>query len=121
MNIRHYRGDNKTLELTVRDAIGEVDLTGMKIWFTVKKAVGDPDSMALIKKSTANVPGGGDEQIKVTANGKAEIYIVPADTANLILASYDWYYDVQVKTSEDKVYTVKQGTFRLLPEITHSG
>ena len=123
MNIRHYRGDNRTLALTVTDANGVVDLGGASIWFTVKRSANDLDADAIISKASGSVPGGGNEQIDITspATGEAEIYILPEDTAGLQVPTYDWVYDVQVKTSEDKVYTVKQGTFRLLPEITHSG
>jgi len=122
MNIQMCRGDSRTFELTVTDENGVVDLDGAEIRFTVKRSYVDPDSEAIIQKATANVDGGGDEQILITdaPNGEAEIYLVPADTIGLEIPSYDLYQDVQVTMPSGKVYTVQQGTFRLIADITQA-
>lgn len=116
-----YRGDHRTLELTVRDANGAANLGGTSIWFTLKRDINDPDSKAVItKKNTA--AGGGDAQIKITdaPNGKAEIYIVPDDTNNLNPPAYPLHFDVQVKTVGGEVYTVLKGTMNILADVTRS-
>ena len=121
MGIDHYRGDSKTLELTVTDGNGDaVNLTGAYIWFTVKKRAKDVDSKAVITKATANVDGGGDEQILITSGslGLVEIYLVPADTEDLNPPDYKYQFDVQVKTAAGKVYTVARDTFQLLSDVT---
>lgn len=123
MKIQHYRGDSRTWELIVTDTSGSAfDLTDAAVWFTVKRNPRDTDAKAIITKATKNVEGGADSQILITdeEGGEAEIYLVPADTESLEIASYDFHYDVQVKTKTGKVYTVMQGAFRLLAEITRA-
>src|SRR4030042_3861484 len=116
-----YRGDNKTLALAIRDALGNpVDLTDALIWFTVKRAIdsGGGDSAAVLTRATANVEGGGDDQILITdeINGKAEIYIVPSNTQNMGIRTY--VADVQAKPGTDGIYTGWVGTFILDGDVT---
>jgi len=123
MNIRLYRGDSRTWELTVTDSSGSTfNLAGAAVWFTVKRDPDDPDDKAVISKATANIEGGADTQILITdeEGGQAEIYLLPEDTENLKIPSYDFHYDVQVKTPGSKPYTVISGRFRLLRDVSHS-
>jgi hypothetical protein len=90
-----------------------VDLTGATIKFTVKKKATDPDSEAVIAKSSANA---AEINITDAAGGKAEIYLVPADTKDINAMSY--VYDVELTTSTGKVYTLVKATLRVLEDVT---
>lgn len=86
------KGDNRTLKLTVVDAAGaRQDLTGFKIYFTLKKRY--EDVTPLISKRSA-AAGGDASQIDIVVpqtgaiKGKANIYLLPADTACLELGTY---------------------------------
>lgn len=77
------------------------DLTGAKIWFSIKAERDNPDAEALVTKKSAN-NGGSDAQAKVVdaENGVLEIYIDRTDTANLDNGSY--WYDVVIENSSGK-------------------
>jgi len=115
------RGDNRTIPFTVYDANDAVvDITGSSVWFTVKALYEDADSVAKItKKNTA--AGGGDSQIALTdpTNGEGEIHIVPSDTASMD-ADEEYIYDLQVKLSGGKTYTVKNSTMTLNYDVTRA-
>lgn len=85
-----FRGTSKTLKLQVLDAQGVAqDITGARILFTVKSAV--TDAAPVFQKDSTDVL-----QIALTypREGKAEIYLHPADTLSLSRKSY--VYDVFV-------------------------
>jgi len=117
--------DDRTLSLTVNvpdstapSGVLPVDLTGSKVWFTVKTRTSDADDVAIIQKRNT-AAGGGDTEIKLTdaVNGKAEIYIVPADTATDVDPGiYVW--DVQVTLANDKTYTALRGRITFKEDIT---
>lgn len=110
--------DDRTLSLSVHTDTGApVDLTLAKIWFTVKVRTSDPDTMAVfMKRNTA--AGGSDAEVKVTdaTNGKAEIYIVPDDTADVDPAIY--VFDVQVMLANGKTYTIARDKITFKEDVT---
>jgi len=110
--------DNRTLSVSAAYEDGSAtDLTGAKMWFTVKQRSSDPDANALIsKKNTA--AGGGDSEIRVTdaAAGRAEVYIVPDDTENMDPGIY--VYDVQVTLADGKTYTIVRDRITLKEDVT---
>lgn len=94
------RGVSKTLELVVTDAEGKaVDLTGGKVVMTVKGTVSDTNP--LIQKSS-DVPT--QAELTVPREGKAKIYLVPADTQTLAIKSY--VFDVWLVLSSGKRFAV---------------
>lgn len=117
--ISMYLRDDRTLALTVNDEDrAPVDLTGCKLWFTVKQRTSDTDANALImKKNTA--AGGGDTQIKVLTppeDGKAEVYLVPTDTDLINPGVY--VYDVQVTLANGKTYTITRDQIVFKEDVT---
>lgn len=106
-----YRGDNRTIPVTVTDDAGAVNLTGASIRFSVKKRKKDTDY--IIKKSEAD-----PAEINVTdaINGLFEIYIVPDDTQDLSITTY--YFDIEITDSTGKTYTISMGTFKILEDVT---
>ena len=116
------RGESKTYRVTVRDAQkNPVDLTGAKVWFSVKNRVEDL-SPIIGKRNLA--AGGVDGQILITlpqtgtSLGQMQIFLDPADTAGLDpCASY--VCDVWVQFTSGKRYQViKNRGFRIEPAVT---
>ena len=106
-----FRGDNRTLEVTVLDTNGNpVDLTGAQIKFTARTKI---DRKKVIEKSSTD-----PAQITITdaANGKYEIYLIPSDTYSLKPGKY--VFDSQVTLSSGQVYTVVFGTIEVKPDVT---
>jgi len=94
------RGTSKTLELVVTDADGKVvDLTGAKVVMSVKEFL--TDTNPLVQK-ISDVPV--QAQITLPREGKARIYLVPADTQTL--AAKQYVFDVWVILSGGKRFAV---------------
>jgi len=116
--IQMFLRDDRTLSLTVNNQDNTpVDLTGSKVYFTLKERTSDSDAAALIKKRNT-AAGGGDTEIKIidASGGKAEIYIVPADTDGMNPGNYVW--DVQITLANNKTYTVLRGTATFKEDVT---
>lgn len=110
--------DDRTLSVSVNTDDGTpVDLTGAKLWFTVKERSSDTDLQALISKKNLEA-GGSDTQIKVisASTGKAEIYIVPADTLSVNPGTY--LYDIQVTLANTKTYTITRDKITFKEDVT---
>jgi len=92
------------------------NITGASLKFTVKRRTTDPQSAALIAKSSAQV-----SQIAITqaAAGQFVVKLLAADTASLLpdgrRASF--LYDVEM-TLSSVVETIFAGSFILLPDVT---
>lgn len=110
--------DDRTLSVTANYEDGSpADLTGAKMWFTVKAKASDPDANALIEKKSS-LAGGSDSEIKFTnpAGGAAEVYIVPDDTENINPGIYS--YDVQVTLANGKTYTIVRDRITFKEDVT---
>lgn len=118
------RGANKTLLMTVRDSNKQpVDLTGAKVWFTVKNRI--EDVAACISKKNL-LAGGVDGQILVllpqtgAQKGQAKIFLVPADTAGMDPDESYWCDAwVQLATGE-KYQVVSNRPFKVESAVTTS-
>jgi len=112
--------DNRDLLVTVSDDDGDPkDLTGAKIWFTVKEKLTDSDANAKIQKRNT-AAGGGPTEIEVTnpTGGQCEVHLVPADTEDLDPATY--HYDIQVLLADGKTYTVTRDRITFKEDVTRS-
>lgn len=120
------QGEDETFEITVLNAASTAyDLTAVKIYFTVKKDW--RDDTAVISKATVNA-GGSDSQILVlpqsgATKGKAQIYLVPADTDGLTDDDVDnanhWVYDIWLVTVAGKHKAIRRANkFEILPRVT---
>ena len=102
-DLRWTRGDSGRLDVTVTQADGTAyDITGATLFLTVKNA----DSAAAIRK-------------EVTAHddataGESHFDLLTTDNAT----SATRYYDVQLKTSDNKVYTLFGGLWKVLADVT---
>lgn len=106
------RGSSKTLELTVTDEKGKLaDLTGARVYFTVK--VGPLDERPLFQKVSTDT---AQAEITLPREGKARIYIVPADTQ--YLDPHEYVFDVWVVYPSGKRYqVVKSSVFEVQPGV----
>jgi hypothetical protein len=118
VRINMYLRDDRTLSLTVTDKAGAaVDLTGSKLWFTVKTKTSDADTESVIQKRNTAAGGGNDEiEILDGPAGSAAIYMVPSDTDGVDPGIY--VFDVQTTLSDGKTYTVLRGRISFREDVT---
>jgi hypothetical protein len=101
------RGDSGRLDVRVTQADGTAfDLTGATLFLTVKNALTDADSAAVIRKE---VTAHDDAE-----EGESHFDLLTTDNAT----AGTRYYDVQLKTSDAKIYTLFGGTWRVLSDVT---
>ena len=105
--ISMFRGDDRTVQLTVKNVAGEVyNIAGCTVTLYIKKRFADTDAEAIITKTgTLTAP----------ANGVCEFYFQPADTATIALDNDKPYpFKVIVTLGSGNVYTVLTSSFVLL-------
>lgn len=115
--INYVRGDTHPYVISVVDNDGTpVNLTGCKIYFTVKEEYSDLDSAAILQKTSADVA-----EIEITdfAGGIFEIKFLADDTEDEETGSFnDYKYDIQIKDSSNLIWTRTRGVFRLYGDVT---
>ena len=108
VNLTAVRGDSFIKTLTFTDSSGNaIDITGWKVYFTIKEDESDSDDDALIKK---DITSHSDP-----TNGKTNIEVEATDT-NSLLGVY--YYDIQVKKGSGEIFTVMKGKITFKADIT---
>ncbi len=110
------RGDGRDYAIVVKDedrAI--VDITGAKIWYTVKSSYDDIDADAKFQLDTDTVT---EIEITDAEAGEATIYIKNIHTANLDIGSY--YFDVQIKEVGREPRTLAIGILWVKADVTLS-
>lgn len=104
-----FRGDSREFSLTFSDDDGKpINITGWKVYFTLKESEGDADSEAKLKKDVT--------EHESPEEGKAKIHLEPSDTNDLEPGEY--YYDFQIKKPGGDILTVASGELRILTDIT---
>lgn len=119
------RGESLTFLMTVvnRATKVAVDVTGAKVWFTVKNRLEDVN--AIISKKNV-IAGGVDGQILIVVpqtgvtTGQVEVFLDPADTAALDPEAQYWC-DAWVQLPNGKrSQVVKNSPFKIDPAVTTS-
>ena len=108
-----YRGDNKSFTLSFTDAVGDpIDITGWKIYFTMKKSLTQSDAEADLKEDT--------EEHDDPENGLTSIHLSNGQTDTLGSSELptDYFYDIQVKKTDGSVLTVISGIIKVLADVT---
>jgi len=117
------RGESRTFLLTVTNLKTKVpvDVTGAKVWFTIKNRVEDVDAIVAKKNLIA---GGVDGQILITVPqtgltaGQVQVFIDPADTAGLDPEETYWC-DAWVQLTNNRRYqVVSNRPFKVDPAVT---
>jgi hypothetical protein len=111
----YYQGDSIDLEFQLyqdKDAHLYWNLTNHQIRFQL-------NSPTLIKKATANVTGGSDEQILIENAAQGLFLIMIDKTESHGLAAGDYNFEIEITTPSPalKRYTIKQGTIRILSDM----
>lgn len=101
------RGDSGRLDVTVKESDGTAyDLTGATLFLTVKNALTDADSAAVVRKEVTSHDN--------AAGGLSHFDLLTSDNAT----AGTRYYDVQLKTSDAKIYTLFGGLWKVLADVT---
>ncbi len=104
-NFESHRGDDYTLTLTFADT----DITGYKIYYTLKENETDDDDDAVIAKTVASH---SDPTNGITA------VTLSAEETNDLLGTY--YYDAQYKAAGGTIKTAMSGVITFNGDITRS-
>jgi len=108
--IEMYQGNDRTIEVTLTDSDGAAfDLTGVTIYFTVRKS--ESDAAAVIEKSS--LVATEIVIIGVATGGVFEVYLVPADSATI---DGEYVYDFTLVTDDVPVetFTVVKDSIKFL-------
>lgn len=104
-----YRGDSREYALTFTDKEGvAIDITGWKVYFTLKKNPLINDDGALIQKDITSH--------EAPTEGKTKIVLAPSDTDKL--KPGDYVYDIQIKKPSGDVITVVKGSLKIEADVT---
>lgn len=110
------RGDDEIYELTLRQANGQpLNLTGAGLWFTVKRSHQETDAQAVVRKTI----GQGITVVDAAA-GRADVRLLPADTAALPGQRLTLVWDCQVKDAAGLVSTADSGQLVVEPDVTQA-
>jgi hypothetical protein len=121
MDYEMYRGD--TLEVPFQAMSKDetpvpVDITGAKVWFTVKYNYGDPDSLAVSAFDSVVDPLNVVITTALQGIGKA---ILPAIATRAFPdGDVTCIYDIQMKTAAGAISTIKSGTILVHPDVTRA-
>jgi hypothetical protein len=101
------RGDSGRLDVSVTQADGTAyDLTGATLFLTVKNALTDADSVAVIRKE---VTAHDDAE-----EGESHFDLLTTDNAT----NGRRFYDVQLKDSASKIFTLFGGLWTVTQDVT---
>lgn len=115
-DLRARRGDDKTYQLTIRQANGvPLDLTGLELWFTVKRSYAHADSEAIAQRTV----GSGITIVDGPA-GRADVTLPAAATTDLPATATALVWDCQVKDPAGEIHTVDGGTLVVDPDVTRA-
>jgi len=104
-----YRGDTRDFAMTFTSNDVAYNITGAKVYFTLKKSKNDTDAQAVLQKTVTS-------HTDPTA-GKTTLSLSKTDT-NIQPGRY--FYDFQVITSGGGVYTFLSGDVEVLEDVTRS-
>ncbi len=102
-DILYTKGDEQAIEISIKKDGVPYNLSGVTVYFTVKKKLEDTYSQAVIQKVVT--------VHKDPEGGVTEILITKEDTSGLAIGEY--FYDIQVGGA-----TVLKGKFVILWEVT---
>ena len=107
-NIEVVRGDTKSWKLSFTNGTSPIDIVGWVIYLTVRESPYDRDETIKISKVIT-------EHIAPTSNGQSSINLSSTDTD---ISPKKYLYDIRVKTTDNSIYTVLQGAFNVIPNVT---
>lgn len=113
-----HAGDDYDMQFTAENLVpagDAIDLTGAKVWFTIKADALDDDASALLSVNTV------DDPTKITIDtpldGIFTMHFKAADTAGL---EGLFPYDIQIKLASGKLFTMARGNIEFLANLTRA-
>jgi hypothetical protein len=113
-----HAGDDYDYRFVISEGSSVMDLTGAKVWFTMKESTLESDAAA---------------KLQLTSDDTDEVEIVAPATDGVIIIKFKssgakstenlegiWDYDVQILTASNRVMTVAAGKIEFLPNLTRS-
>ncbi len=116
------RGD--TLEFDIQifrsDGVTPYDLTDATVWSTIKRQLSDADADAVsqVDSTGSSTPAGGEITITSAALGTVTVRHSALATTDFEAAAVEMFYDVQIKDSDARVFTVQRGTVLVDVDVT---
>lgn len=108
-NFEAFVGDDFVRTVSILDADGAAqDITGWKLFITIKTNPGDTDANAIYKNEY-------DPSAPASA-GIFTVTIPNADTDDIAFGTY--YYDMQIKKDDDTPLTILKGVFTFSQQLT---
>lgn len=102
------KGDDIDIELTFTDQDDNpIDLTGGTVYFTVKKELTDDDDDAVIAKD-----------VTAFENPETGIMVVSLSRADTDVRAGQYFFDAQLKDSEDKITSSPRGILIVTQGVT---
>jgi len=118
-NYRMTRGDTFRLEASIKNQFGaNKNITGAKVWFTVKREVIDFDTMAVFRADSSD--GSGDVVITDATTGRVSIRMPANKTLFFPDTNVVLVFDVQILDASGIVITVERGTITVEPDVTRT-
>ncbi len=97
---------------TIKREGANVDLTGAKMWFTVKKRFDAPDPGVVQVTEVSS----GSGQIVITVAGSTAVITVNASATGI--AARDYLWDLQLKESNGVTSTIDSGKLTVENDVT---
>lgn len=109
------RGDDTTInvQITQTDTSGVItpfDITGSKVWFTIKKSQDDQDSAAIFQQPVTT----HDNAVA----GLTHFTITHTQSGFFALGNY--YYDIQIKLTNGTIFTIIRDNVSIVYDITQT-
>jgi len=105
-----YRGDTIPFNFNFKDMNGDpIDITNMTLTFSMKE---DPDDDTFILQESITFP-----DIQDSRDGIGSMKILP-DKTETLEPDVSYYYDFQLKTTSNDIFTVGAGKVKVLYDIT---
>lgn len=106
-----YVGEDKRFSLNFNDENGDaIDITGWKIYFTIKADLGDEDPGLLQVITTS---------LSDPVNGIAQVH-VPTEKTSLLVPGQKHYYDYRVIKANGDVSTILKGNIKIFEPVTEA-
>ena len=115
MNFTMTRMDDVSLSGTATLSGSPYALGGCSLWFTAKRKYTDADSAAIFQKSI-----GSGITVTNPTQGLFVIEIAPADTTAVEKVKTILVWDLQLRDSSGKTYTIASGNLIINPDVTNA-
>lgn len=114
-----HAGDDYDHQFTVTRAGTPLDLTGAKLWFTIKEDSSLPDDAAKLQYDSALPAPGPNVEITNPADGEFTIHLRDTDTAGL---EGLWPYDIKARlgAAGAPIIRLARGKIEFLPNLTRT-